>query len=117
MHRAEIIHAVLEIAHIAEEVFGHFGGGFDGSGWGQWGPVERVGAVSYGGRRCGMSDEVGGDHDEEKSCCYREGGEEIGVKTDECTDSEEGEGMDGFSPGKKTNKASLEDEDDTNTTT
>lgn len=64
-----------------------------------------------------MTHEVGGDHNEEKSCCYREDGEEIGVKTDECTDSKEGEGMDRVSPGKKTDKASLEDEDNTNTTT
>lgn len=32
MEGAEIVHAVLEVSHVAEEVFGHFGGGFDGAG-------------------------------------------------------------------------------------
>lgn len=89
MRSAEVVHAVLKIAHIAEEIFRHFGGGFDGTGRGQWRTVDRVGAVDYGGWWCRMADEVGGDHDEEKSCCYGEDGKEIGVKTDECTDGEE----------------------------
>ncbi len=34
MNGAEIIHAVLEIAHVAEEIFGHFSRRFDGLGGG-----------------------------------------------------------------------------------
>ncbi|KAL9609193.1 MAG: hypothetical protein Q9204_009174, partial [Flavoplaca sp. TL-2023a] len=88
MNGAEIVHAILEIAHVAEE------------GW----------------RRCGMTGEVCGNHDEEKSGCYWEHRKEIGVETDEGADCEKGESMDGVAPSEKTNKACLKDEDDTNAT-
>ena len=61
-----------------------------------------------------MTDEVCGNHDEEKSGCYGEHRKEIGVETDEGAHCEKGEGMNGVAPGEKTNKACLKDEDDTN---
>lgn len=63
-----------------------------------------------------MTDEVCGNHDEEKSGCYGEHCKEIGVETDEGADCEKGEGMGGVAPGEKTNKACLKDEDNTNAT-
>jgi len=33
----EVSHAVLQVAHVAEEVFGRFGGRADGGGWSEGG--------------------------------------------------------------------------------
>ncbi len=35
MDGAEVIHTILQVAHVAEEVLGHFGSGFDDAGRGK----------------------------------------------------------------------------------
>ncbi len=45
MEGAEVVHAVLQIAHVPEEVFGHFRGGFDSAGRSYGRAVEGIGAV------------------------------------------------------------------------
>ena len=34
MNRAEVVHAILEVAHVAKEVFGHLCSGLDCAWWG-----------------------------------------------------------------------------------
>ena len=31
---AEVVHAILQVSHVAKEIFRHFGSGFDGAGGG-----------------------------------------------------------------------------------
>lgn len=69
MEGAEVIHAVLQVTHVAEKILGHFGGRPDGAGWGERRAVEGIGAVNYGGWGRWMTEEVGGDHTEEESSC------------------------------------------------
>lgn len=70
MNAREILHAVLKIAHIAEEIFGKFLDWFDCWSWRYWrtrcGICERV--RGYGCRRSRVtSDEGGYEHGEQKN--------------------------------------------------
>lgn len=115
MEGAEVVHAVLEIAHVAEEVFGHFRGGLDSAGGSYGRAIEGIGTVGYGGRWCWVPDEVGGDHDEEEGSCERKDGQEVGIEANKGADCEKREGVRGVLPGEQTDKAGLEDEDNANT--
>lgn len=110
VNSGEIIHAILQVPHIPEKVFRHLASRFDGAWWGKWGPVHRVCCAADCCRRWRMSCEVGGYHDEEESCSYREDGDEVGFDADEGADCEEGDGLRGFSPGEETLEAVLKDE-------
>lgn len=114
MEFAEVVHAVLEIAHVAKEVFRHFRGGLDSAGRSYGRVVEGLGTVGYGGRWCWMPEKVGGHHDEEESSCERKDGQEVGIEANRCVDCEKREGVRGILPGEQTDKAGLEDEDNAN---
>jgi len=83
----EVVHAVLQVAHVAEEVLAHLRGGTDGAGWGEGWAVDGVGVRRQG--FCGwgwVADEEGGHHDEEEDRGDWEDGEEVGVQADEGVD-------------------------------
>lgn len=111
---AEVVHTVLQVTHVSEEVFGHFSSGSDSAGRSEWRAVEGVCTVEYGGWRSRMTEEIGWDHDEEENSCRWKYGEEIRVEADEGADCKKGKGMGWVFPGEQSNQTCLEDEDDTN---
>lgn len=56
MKGAEVVHTVLKVAHVPEEIFGHFGRGFDAAGRGQRRTVQRIGVLTSGWGRWWVSD-------------------------------------------------------------
>lgn len=86
---AEVFHAVLQVAHVAEEVFGELFNGLDRWCWRDGRPSRRVfegcGERYRGG---GVPRDEGGDEDSKEQPGEWEHGEEMGVKTDEGIDCE-----------------------------
>ena len=92
MYCAKVVHAVLQVSHIPEEVLRHLSSGFDRTRRCKWRTVNEVETV-VGCRRRWMTDEVGWYEDEEEDADDGNSRDEIGVQTDECKDSQEGEGV------------------------
>lgn len=114
MDGTEVVHAILQVTHVAEEVLGHFSGRSDGTGRSKWRTVEGICAMEYGRWRSWMAEKVGRDHDEEEDSCWWEYGKEIRVEADEGADCHEGKGMAWVFPGEEPDETCLEDEDDSN---
>ena len=96
MQPGEVLHAVLKIAHVAEEVLGQLLHGLDGWGGGEGGAggcVLEVWVVGDGRGGCGVAGDEGGDEEGEEEDGEGEDGEEVWVEADECVDCEEGEGV------------------------
>lgn len=79
MYDTEIIHAVLQISHVAEKIFRHFTGRFDGTRRCNRRPVHRVGSIAHSRRWRGMSGEICGDHDEQESPGDRYERQKVGI--------------------------------------
>lgn len=111
MDGTEVIHAVLQVPHVAEEILGHFGSGFDNAGRREWWAVHGVSrCLGDRRRRRGMTDEECWDHDEEKGEGYGDDCEKVGVEADKGADGQKREGVGRNFPGKETNEAGLGDE-------
>ena len=117
MGLAEIVGAVLQIAHVAKEVLAqlldrlHRGGGGKRrtSGRVSNALLTRQGTL----RRRRMSRQEARDENAEDEGGYGEDGDEERVEADECVDGEEGHGVRGVSPGQQTDDSCLELEDNT----
>lgn len=114
MYVAEVGHAILQVAHVAEEVLGGFAGGLYSRGRGEgWAGV----CLMVVWCRCGGWRVSGGkcrDHDEEESSSKGHHDQEIRVQTDESVGREEGECVCRRPPREEADEAILEDKDDAN---
>ena len=98
---AEIVHAILQIAHVTEEVFAHLSRGTYGSRRGERRAAANGGGVQWGWRCWGMANEEGWDHDKEKYDCYWKNSKEIGIEADEGVNGKKRECMAGGSPSEQ----------------
>lgn len=110
---AEVLHAVLQVAHVAEEVLGQLLDGLDRRGGRDGGPARGVleGGCEGDGRGR-VARHEGGDEDAEEEAGEGEHGEQVRVEADEGVDGEEGDGVGRRAPAQEADHARLEDEDD-----
>lgn len=107
----------MEIAHVAEKVFGHFFYGFDRWSGGGWGPAYGIVEVRMreGGWGWWMPNHECGNQDAEEKDDKRKNGEEVWIQTYKGVDEEQRGCVCPIFPGKETNDSSLKDKDDADT--
>lgn len=89
MASAEVLHAVLQITHITEEVFAHLSSGTYDSRRGERRTTADGGGIKWSWWRWGVAHEESGYHDKEKYNCYWENSKEIGIEADEGVNGKE----------------------------
>lgn len=117
MASAEVVHAVLQIAHVAEEIFAHLGSGTYGSRRGKRRASADGGGVERGWSCWGVAYKEGGYHDKEKYDCYWKNSDKIRIEADKGVNGKERKCMAGGPPGKQAQHTVLEDEDHTDPST
>ena len=122
VHDAEVLHDVLQVAHVSEEIPGQLLGGFYRPRWrkgrapggvSQIPDAVRVVQAGTGqtGRR--MPCQEGRNEYPEQGDGEGNDAEEVGVQADKGVDGEEGEGVAGLAPGEEAEEAGLKFENDT----
>lgn len=101
MASTEVVHAVLQITHITEEVFAHLSSGTNGSRRGERRTTADGRRIKWSCRRWGVAYKEGGYHDEEKYNCYWKNRKEIGIEADEGVNGKERKCMTGSPPGEQ----------------
>lgn len=108
MHNTEIVHAILQISHVSEKVFGHLARRLDGARWCYGRSVHGVRCMARRRRR--MSRKISRHHDRHQSSGRWEDREKVGIKANEGANGEQGECMGGCPPSKEALQTVLEDE-------
>jgi len=107
-------HAVLKVAHVAEEVLGHFSSRLDRSWWSQRWACEREFGMYTWLRWWWVSNQIGGHHHEKEGACNGENGEEVWVEADEGEHGQEGNRVGRCPPCQESFETILKDKYDSN---
>lgn len=109
MGPAEVLHHVLEITHIPQEVGAHLASWSRPGGWRR---TRRArGTIGELALRRWVARHESRDEDSDEGDGEWEGGKEVRIEADKSVDGEEGEGLRGAAPKEKADGARLEFED------
>lgn len=109
MATGEVLHTVLQVAHIAEKILTELWRGLDGRRVREWRTTQWVEVGGEGCRWRWVARQIGGNHNKEKAACKRQDRQQIWVDADECIHEEEGECLGWLLPGEESNESVLED--------